>query len=77
METDINIATSIANPVDWYGGISLNNAITPKEICWMPWKKRYDSSLTNQLPNLNINSAVDECICNFPQIGDVSYDLPS
>lgn len=77
VETDINIATSIANPVDWYGGISLNNAITPKEICWMPWKKRYDSSLTNQLPNLNINSAVDECICNFPQIGDVSYDLPS
>lgn len=67
----------IANPFDWEGGYSANCYITPKEICWMPWKKRYDSSNVDNFPELKIHSAVDKCTYNFIELGDVCYELPS
>lgn len=72
-----DLSYRITNPQDWKGGICTDCYITPKEVCWMPWKKRYDSWFTNEFPALSINSAVDTCTYNFLKYGDVSYDLPS
>lgn len=46
-------------------------------MCWMPWKKRYDSTNTYYFPAIKIHSAVDKCTYNFIEYGDVSYELPS
>lgn len=74
---DPDVSYRVANPPDWKGGIHTDCYITPKEICWMPWKKRYDSWFIDEFPELMIHSAVDKCIYNFLKHGDVSYDLPS
>lgn len=74
---DTAFAYRISNPTDWSGGCSANCYMTPKEMCWMPWKKRYDSSNIYNFPDLKIHSAVDTCTYNFIEYGDVSYELPS
>lgn len=77
LNEDSELSSRIANPFDWNGGCSANCYITPKEVCWMPWKKRYDSSNADDFPELKIQSAVDECTYNFIELGDVCYELPS
>lgn len=77
LNEDPELSYRIANPFDWEGGYSANCYITPKEICWMPWKKRYDSSNVDNFPELKIHSAVDKCTYNFIELGDVCYELPS
>lgn len=67
----------VSNPTDWYGGIESSCYITPKEICWFPWKKRYDSPYIEEFSEIRIHSAVDECCYNYLEYGDVHYDLPS
>lgn len=71
------LADNISNPMDWKGGIYSSCYITPKEVCWFPWKKRYNSSFVDAFPQLKIHSAVDGCCYNFQEYGDVYYDLPS
>lgn len=71
------LSRRMANPSDWKGGCSVYCYVTPKEMCWMPWKKRYDSSNTYEFSDLEIHSAVDKCTYNFTQYGDVCYELPS
>ena len=77
LNEDFGSRHSVANPPDWKGGCSIYCYVTPKEMCWMPWKKRYDSSNTYEFSNLEIHSAVDECTYNFTKYGDVCYELPS
>lgn len=77
LNEDSEPSSRIANPFDWNGGCSANCYVTPKEVCWMPWKKRYDSSNVDDFPELKIQSAVDECTYNFIELGDVCYELPS
>lgn len=72
-----NISKNVYNPTNWFGGVDSSCYITPKEICWFPWKSRYDSTNIEEFPFINISSAVDECIYNFPEFGDVSYQIPS
>ena len=43
MSNDSSVSYRVTNPPDWKGGIHARCYITPKEVCWMPWKKRYDS----------------------------------
>lgn len=74
---DMELANKISNPTDWRGGIQSSCYITPKEVCWFPWKKRYNSSLVEEFPNIKIQSAVDYCCYNFQEYGDVYYDIPS
>lgn len=74
---DSDASPRLANPYDWKGGVYAKCYITPKEICWMPWKKRYDSYLVDEFPDAQITSAVDKCVYNFLEYGDVSYELPS
>lgn len=74
---DEALANRIANPTDWMGGIQSSCYITPKEVCWFPWKERYNSRFIEEFPQLNIQSAVDRCCYNFQEYGDVYYDLPS
>lgn len=74
---DSELSYSVANPPDWKGGCRAYCYVTPKEMCWMPWKKRYDSSNTYDFPKLRIHSAVDKCTYNFIEYGDVCYELPS
>lgn len=74
---DKDLSKRISNPVDWHGGIISSCYITPKEVCWFPWKKRYNSRNAEDFPELSIQSAVDECCYNFPEYGDVYYDIPS
>ena len=74
---DSDISNSIRNPSDWVGGVNSNCYLSPQEICWMPWKKRYNSHLADEFGEIKIDSAVDSCVYNFINQGDVSYDLPS
>ncbi|MEG0692674.1 MAG: hypothetical protein RR444_06295, partial [Oscillospiraceae bacterium] len=77
LSSDADLANNISNPTDWNGGIRSSCYITPKEVCWFPCKKRYDSRFIDDFPELNIQSAVDGCCYNFQEYGDVYYDLPS
>ena len=77
IRNDSNISNQILNPCDWSGGVQTSCYITPKEICWMPWKKRYDCYFADEFPGITINSAVEECTYNFVELGDVGYKLPS
>ncbi len=77
MSDNADSSQMLANPPDWRGGLINSCYITPKEVCWFPWKKRYDSSNVQDFPGLNVHSAVDECCYNFPEYGDVHYELPS
>ena len=72
-----DISNYIVNPPDWKGGIYANCYITPKEICWMPWKARYDSWLVDKFPTVNIQTAVDRCTDTTLEYDDVGYDMPS
>lgn len=67
----------VCNPTDWDGGVDSSCYITPKEICWFPWKKYYDSYKTEEFPELSLHSAVDSCCYNYPEYGDVHYSMPS
>lgn len=77
LSADSNLAYNISNPTDWRGGVHSSCYITPKEVCWFPWKKRYNSRFVDDFPGLNIQSAVDRCCYNFHEYGDVFYNLPS
>lgn len=72
-----DLAEQIAQPNDWEGGVDSYCYITPKEVCWAPWKKRYNSYFVDEFPHLRIQSAVDKCCYNFLEYGDVYYSLPS
>ena len=67
----------VCNPTDWNGGIDASCYITPKEVCWFPWKMHYDSFKADEFPDFNIYSAVDQCCYNFPEYSDVYYSMPS
>ena len=67
----------LANPEDLCGGIISSCYVTPKEVCWFPWKKRYNCNLAEDYPQYQVQSAVDECCYNFSEFGDVNYYLPS
>lgn len=72
-----NLSERVLSPSNWDGGIESSCYITPKEICWFPWKKRLDSYNTEEFPKFGIQSAVDGCTYNLPEYGDVCYSLPS
>lgn len=72
-----NVSYEVANPTDWKGVACTHCYITPKEVCWMPWKKRYDSPLIKEFPKMKIHSAVDECTYKSLEYGEVSCNLPS
>ena len=61
----------IVNPSSWYGAICGSSSITPKEICWFPWKMRYDSPNVQEFPQFKIFSAVDKCYQNSSGHGDI------
>ena len=67
----------VCDPTDWDGSVEASCYITPKEICWFPWKKHYDSYKTEDFPDFSIHSAVDRCCYNFPEYSDVYYLMPS
>ena len=77
LNEDSEFSSRIANPSDWKGGCNAYCYVTPKEMCWLPWKKKYDSSNADDFPELKIHSAVDKCTYNFIEYGDVCYELPS
>lgn len=64
-------------PSDWDGDVDASCYITPKEVCWFPWKKHFDSHKINEYPNITIHSAIDSCSYNYPEYGDVHYSMPS
>ena len=77
LDNDGDLSVRISNPPDWKGGIICSCYITPKEVCWFPWKQRYNSGNAEDFPEFFIESAVDGCCYNFPEYGDVYYDIPS
>lgn len=74
---DKNLLNRVKDPSDWCGGINSPCYITPKEVCWFPWKTRFDSDNVECFPELNIKSAVDKCCYNYLDYGEVYYYLPS
>lgn len=77
IKEDSDLSYRAGNPPDWKGGCSVNCYVTPKEMCWMPWKKRCDSCNIYDFPELKIHSAVDKCTSNSIEHGDVCYEIPS
>lgn len=77
IDNDSQLCKSISNPSEWSGGIDSSTYITPKEICWFPWKKRYDSMFFEYFPQITLTSAVDKCCYSFSDYGEVFYELPS
>ncbi len=71
------LSSHVYNPSDWYGGNESSCYITPKEICWFPWKSHYNSYNIEEFPGVSISSATDKCVYNFPDFGDVYYYMPS
>ena len=71
------LSNRVSNPFDWEGGCSVHCYVTPKEVCWMPWKKGYEGRNIDEFPQLTICSAVDECVCNYIGCGDSYYKIPS
>ena len=67
----------VANPSDWNGGIHSSCYITPKEVCWFPWKSRYNPANVEEFPQFKLDAAVDACCYNSPEYGDVYFYLPS
>ena len=65
------------NPTDWYGVTDSACYVTPKEVCWFPWKTHYESSNADDFPQFKINSAVDKCCYNYNEYGDVYFYMPS
>ena len=70
-------SSHVAIPSDWNGGINSSCYITPKEVCWFPWKTRYNPSNTEEFPQFKLDAAVDECCYNSLEYGDVYFYLPS
>ncbi len=77
ISTDPSLAKSVSNPTEWMGGVNTSCYITPKEICWFPWNKRYNSRFVEYFPGMEMQSAVDRCCYNHQEYGDVYFDLPS
>lgn len=77
IKNDEKLAKRVSLPSDWYGGINSSCYISPKEVCWFPWKTRYDSDNVEYFSELNVTSAVDRCCYNYLDYGDVYYSLPS
>ena len=67
----------VANPTDWIGGIYSSCYTTPKEVCWFPWKARYNPSNVEEFPRFKLEAAVDECCYNSQEYGDVNFYFPS
>ena len=76
LEYDKEVAKRVMNPIEWDGGIETECYITPKEVCWFPWKKSINCYRAEDFPELHILSAVDKCTYNYPEFGDVHYQLP-
>ena len=72
-----DIMEYVCNPTDWDGGIEASSYITPKEICWFPWKKHFDGFPIEEFPELHLHSAVDRCCYNIPEYGDIYCSMPS
>lgn len=77
LDNDKDLSKKISNPTDWHGGIISSCYITPKEVCWFPWKKRCDSYHIEKFPDFSMQSAVDKCCYNYPEYNDVYYNIPS
>ncbi len=77
MLRDKEIFNRVCTPSDWSGSGESSCYITPKEVCWFPWKKHYDSSYTDEFPELTVHSAVDDCTYYYPDLGEVHYSMPS
>lgn len=77
MSRDERRFRKVCIPSDWDGGVDAFCYITPKEICWFPWKKHHDSYKAEEYPEISIHSAVDSCCSYFPEYGDVYYSMPS
>lgn len=77
MSREENRFQNVCDPSDWDGGVDASCYITPKEICWFPWKKHYDSYKAEEYPNISIHSAVESCCYNFTGYSDVYYSMPS
>lgn len=61
---------------DLLGGIATDCYLTPKEICWFPWKEHNDSWILESI-NTETHCAVDHCCYNLVGRGDCEMNLPS
>jgi hypothetical protein len=75
LKTNKKLPGQIFQPNNWLGRIE--PSCTPKEICWFPWKKRYDSDNVDEFPEYEIQSAVDECYHYSSEYGSVYWLFPS
>ncbi len=71
------------NPEEFNSSTEARCYISPKDICWMNWKTEMYNELNNitiesgEFVEYKINKAVEECVANYPEYGDVYYKLPS
>lgn len=71
------LSARVMHPTDWDGYVEAACYVTPREICWFPWKNRYNCSHIEEFPGFSIESAVEGCTYYYPEDGDVCYQLSS
>lgn len=72
-----DLSKKVCNPSKWDGYVETSCYITPKEVCWFPWKKHYDSDLTEEFPELSIQSAINRCCYSSRKREEIHYTIPA
>ena len=74
---DKEVFNKVCDPTSWVGGPETTCYISPKEVCWFPWKKEYESYYNEEFPETSILPAVDYCCYESTQYGESHYYLPA
>lgn len=78
-----DIAYKFMQPDSFTSSTESSCYLTPKEICWMTWKKdKYSTveicdSESSDVIKYEIIKAVEGTVCNLDEYGEVYYKLPS
>lgn len=78
-----NLVNLLSEPVNYHSFTETNCYITPTEITWFPWKKQMhlvdnvNTVYKGSFREYKIFRAVEECVANYQEYGDVTYSLPS
>jgi len=78
-----SLVYKLNNPADLHSSTETQCYLTPKEICWMGWKNECYNKIYNitiedgDFVDYTIEKAVEECVANYSEFGDVYYKLPS
>jgi len=78
-----SLVYDLRNPEELHSCTESSCYITPKEVCWMNWKNECNNKIQvvtiydGDFVKYTIEKAVEECVVDYPEFGEVYYKLPS